>query len=347
MSTNIKTPLTILEIDPHQDPTPEQMQLIACDYVVRVVALMRQRRQRRALVRVTQLNALIQEFPVLVKAYPKLEKFVRFGAYFCSAPKVTATNMLLVGQIAAQLTQKLAGAVQSYVTEMRLNESASAGADYIALADRAPDPKLERLGIGLAALQQLMPRVLEEDRLRKAVEAERYAARTSKNVEAISGDDAFILEQAGKVRIRELAPDESAIVRFSVVLSNSYVSRNAHRALCMDYGMHKVLGEYWLMTDAAMIGVVRKTESGDRGLDEMQAQAESILSARNTSRKRKGLDTWVMVGSAQYSGPHRYYLLLDSRFVAEGSVSVRGWSFFRRPGTDDVRIELSNTQEHV
>lgn len=333
------TPINVLEIEPDTAPTPEQLQLLASDYITRVLALMQQKQPRKALVRVTQLNALVQEFPLLTKAYPGLPVFIRYGAHFCSGTKVKATAIFFLCQKAAPILQRMTAAVQEYIAEQKFQAQEAA-----AVSQAAPKPvqKLERLGNSLAALQTIMPRVVDENRLRLAAEEERRTGRTETKV--INENDEFILEQANKSRTHALSSNESGVVRIALVLTDAYVSKVAQKALCVEYGLHKVMGTYWIMTAARLIGVARKDEYGaTRPEADVLAHAEQLLINRNKAQAKKNLPALVFVGPSATTGAHRYFLTFDSGYVTDAQVHIKRWSFFKTPGTAD--IELAATLE--
>ena len=337
---HLKSPIHILEVDVvDSTPTPEHIQLMAADYITRVLVLTQQNKPRQALVRVAQLNALTQEFPLLLRAYPGLSVFIKYGTFYCSGPKVKAAAMFLLSQKAAPILKRMSAAVAEYLAERKREEEDKAHAART--APKPPTPKMQRIGNSLAVLNKILPKVTDEAKLRAAAYQERNAARSR---EAVSATDAFILEQAGQVKARELLVCESAIVRAAIVLPEAHVSRLAHKNNCIEYGMHKVMGSYWIMTDALLVGVARRDESGaTRDDNAIKATLVEILHLRNAARTRAGSSGYVPVGPCVSSGSHRYFLLFDGGLVRDGHVAVKRWSFFRVPGASG--IELKNDKE--
>jgi hypothetical protein len=331
----------MLQLDQYQVPEPEQLQLLASDYITRIMALMQKRQARQALVRVTQLNALVQEFPQLQKAYPGLSVFIRYGGHFCSSPKrLNATAIYLMYQKAAPLLKRMTHAVSDYVQEQTREAEAAAPNPE----QRKPNPKLVRLGNSLAALQAIMPKVLEEDRLRSQADRERYETKHAGSASVVSADDTFILDQAGQAPVYDLAASESTFVRLALVLQEAYVSKVVQQAMCVEYGIYRVMGSYWLMTEALLVGVARRSESGEVRSDvEMNSHAAELVRLRNITRERAHQPGLVQVGPARNSVNHRYFLVFDRSYTVENQFSVRRWDFFKMPGSTHLEMKLADS----
>ena len=188
-----------------------------------------------------------------------------------------------------------------------------------------------------------MPKVLEEDRLKSQADRERYENKHARSAAAVNADDTFILDQAGQAPVYELAASESTFVRLALVLQEAYVSKVVQQALCVEYGIYRVMGSYWIMTEALLIGVARRSESGEVRSDaEMHSQATELLRLRNRSREKAHQSGLVQVGPARNSVNHRYFLVFDRSYTSENQFSVRRWDFFKMPGATHLAVKLAD-----
>ncbi len=131
----------------------------------------------------------------------------------------------------------------------------------------------------------------------------------------------------------------------------AHVSRLAHKNNCIEYGMHKVMGSYWIMTDALLVGVARRDESGAaRDDNAIKATLVEILHLRNAARTRAGSSGYVPVGPCVSSGSHRYFLLFDGGLVpgdgVTGPVESSESTMIGRPGAAAPPEESQETSRN-
>ena len=111
--------------------------------------------------------------------------------------------------------------------------------------------------------------------------------------------------------------------------------------MCVEYGIYRVMGSYWIMTEALLIGVARRSESGDVRSDaEIHAQALELLRLRNLTRTKHKQVVLVQVGPARNSVNHRYFLVFDRSYTTENQFLVRRWDFFKMPGSTTLDTKL-------
>ena len=366
-----------IQVDTSRGLSPEQARLRVADLILRVLSLMKKHQPRKALTRVTQLHALVTDYPVLKKQYPGVLVFLKFCRFYCtSSTKVKRKALVFLSLKAKPVVDAIFESLDGYLVEQRRLASLQATRPDTSrkVTVRAPakvDHRYTSIGHGLENLKRVMPALIEAEEKRKTVQAtivhkkadgttEKKTIVQSKIMAAaepgvLSSDDAYIMEQAGKHKTRELAPHQSGIVRVAAVLTNTYVSELARRAVAVEYGMQRVMGSYMLMTEGLAAGISRFDDFGDpRPHDEIVAHAQRLVSARNVTRRAaqedelgilftQGTVTRLTRKEASHSGSvntttHAYFLLFDNRFIREQAITCKRWEFYRKPGTDEVTV---------
>jgi hypothetical protein len=381
----VAKPLTIT-FDVNEGLSPEQVRLVVADRILRVLALTRKKEPKKALARLVELNAVFNDNAVVLKQYDAaLKRFIRFGRFYLTNPtKIKRKALTFLGMHAEPILRSLFVSLERYLNEYR--QAQQAAAEEATLEDQieetpeqtAEHQKFTKIGTGLEALRNVMPRVIELQEARKTKKAEQSAKRINakpaskapvegSNVaraeavansfdDAISSDDAYVLDLSGKTKMRELDSTQSAVIRAAVVLTHTYVSEIARRHVAVDFGMQRVLGSYLMMSEALVIGIARYDEFGDqRSDDEVKAHARRLLSLRNASRLRNGESALEILyalpsskirpkksdkpvlGAVKTVG-HVWFLLFDKALIDDGHVTCQRWEFYRRPGTADVNL---------
>ena len=354
-----------IQVDTSKGLSSEQVRLMAAELILRTLALTKKREPRKALVRVTQLNALVDSNPSLPRVFPGIGVFLRYGRYYCTNPsKIKRKALVFLSLKAAPVIDELFESLETYLIEQRRLAELSAIKTPRKVVRAPVEHKYVSIGNRLEDLKNVMPRILEAEERYQASKAKVVAKRINKPSAAsapqdeddgiLSSDDVYILQEAGKVKFRELAPGQSGIVRISAVLPNTYVSEVARRAVAVDYGMQRCMS-YMMMTEALAVGVSRFNEYGDpRPHDEIVDHAQRLVSARNRVRNTQHLDSLGIIfttGSStrltkkelSHSGgvntaSHTYFLLFDNRFLADQQITCKRWEFFRKPGTNVLQL---------
>lgn len=366
-----------IQVDTSRGLSNEHARLSAADLILRVLALTKKRESRKALVRLTQLNALITDYPHLVKSFPGILVFINFGRHYCTNPnKIKRKALLFMSMKAEPVIESIFATLESYLADQQrfaqLEASRPEAVNSIKEPKRVvkqPDHKFTTIGLGLENLKRVMPAIIEAEEKQKRVAAEEVARQAQvvkvpkivKTVVSaaepgvISSDDAYILEHAGKTKTRELSSGQSGIVRASIILTNSFVSEIARRFVTVEYGMQRVLGGYMLMTEAMVVGVARHNELGEqRDMNEIVSHAKRIVALRNDSRKTQGreplgllfsqgsitkLTAREKMGSGCVNTPtHAYFLLFNNRFIVDSQITCKRWEFYKKPGSADVQL---------
>lgn len=380
----VAKPLTIT-FDINEGLSPEQVRLVVADRILRVLALARKKEPKKALARLVELNAVFNDNSVVLRQYDAaLKRFIRYGRFYLTNPsKIKRKALTFLGMHAEPILRSLFTSLERYLTEYR--QSQLAAQEEATLEEQIDDAteetvehqKFTKIGSGLEALRNVMPRILELQEAHKVKKASTTARQINKptpkpvveasNVakadataasfdDAITSDDAYILDLSGKTKMRELDSTQSAVIRASVVLTHTFVSEIARRQVAVDFGMQRVLGSYLMMSEALVIGVARYDEYGDqRSDDEVKAHARRLLALRNASRLRNGeseLDILyalpsskvkpkkndrAVLGAVRTVG-HVWFLLFDKALITDGHVNCQRWEFYRRPGTADVNL---------
>ena len=388
---DIGSPATMsIQVDTSVGLSPEQTRLQAADYILRVLALTKKREPRKALVRLAQLNALITDYPTLKKMFPKIAVFLRYGAHYCTNhTKIKRKALLFLSMQAEPIIESIFSSLEVFLEEQKhLDQMTRLKADEVNDIEidnfedaEEPAPKIDRkyikIGVGLEQLKNIMPAVIAAEETRKAkvakevqrkamiakqqtadkkkAEAKPAKQAVEDDLKVISSDDAYVLEQAGRTKTRELSSEQSMIIRASVILTNTHVTELARRAVAVTYGMTRVLGGYIVMTEALVAGIARFDENGDpRPKEEITEHAKRLVNNRNRVRKSQGepdlgiifsqgsitkLTAREKIGAGCVNTPmHSYFLLFDNRFIVDSQITSKRWEFYRKPGTADVQI---------
>lgn len=376
------TPLAIA-IDTTEGLSPEQVRLFVADRILRVLALTKKREPKKALARLIELNAVRVDNAAVLKRYnDAIVRFTRYGRFYLTNPqKIKRKALTFLGMHAEPLLKSLFASLEDYLAEHRARQAEAAAQDELAVQieeveDTPEQHKFISIGSGLEALRNVMPRVLERQEQQKVKKSQAVAKRVnqadapkatapvakaeqiaSATDDAITSDDAYVLDLSGRVKMRELDSTQSAVIRASVVLTNTFVSEIARRQVAVDFGMQRVLGSYLIMSEALVIGLSRYDEYGDqRPDDEVKAHARRLLALRNAARLRNNeseLEIVYMIPSAKIkpskktdvpnlgatrTSGHIWFLLFDKQLVADGHINCQRWEFYRRPGTADVNL---------
>lgn len=320
-----------IKIDPYKPVDLAVLKYLAADLTLRVIALMKARQSRRALVRVIQLNALCRDYPALVASHPSLLVFVRFGKHFCARTKRAKMRALFL------LCQTARDALAALIDE-----------SVLSLVTDTATPNAVAVGAPICDLQTAIPKVLAAGvkPVDKALKYKERVGRGQRRPELISADDTYVLNYAGAQRIKELGPGQSGLVRAAIALSKSELSETARRACCVDYGILTVMKTYKIMTEALLVGIARHDDLGNqRSAADVTDHAKAILAVRNKFRVRAGLDSIAVIGPPVYTQDHVYHMVFDARFVNSDEIQVKHFEFYRTPGAPPV--EFSNSTQTV
>lgn len=380
----VAKPLTIT-FDINEGLSPEQVRLVVADRILRVLSLARKKEPKKALARLVELNAVFNDNSIVLRQYDAaLKRFIRYGRFYLTNPsKIKRKALTFLGMHAEPILRSLFTSLERYLAEYR--QSQLIAQEEATLEEQIEETtestvehqKFTKIGSGLEALRNVMPRIMELQESRKVKKADTTARQINKptqkpvadasNVakadataasfdDAITSDDAYILDLSGKTKMKELDSTQSAVIRASVVLTHTFVSEIARRQVAVDFGMQRVLGSYLMMSEALVIGVARYDEYGDqRSDDEIKAHARRLLTLRNSARLRNGeseLDILyalpsskvkpkkndkAVLGAVRTIG-HVWFLLFDKQLITDGHVNCQRWEFYRRPGTADVNL---------
>lgn len=358
MPATFKKPI-VITIDLTKGPTDEELRLRAADLVLRTLALVKKKETKKAITRLTSLNAIYRDYTNVFSNFKEVGVFIEYGRYYCSNPsKIKKKALLMLSLKAEPALNKLFLNLDKFIKNYKEENEMSSAIDTADEMIKSGHNHMHLLGEGIDALRKIMPRVIESQERSSGKEASDLAEElsTDKEYEVISREDVYVLQQAGEAKVKELGMTQNSIIRASVILISASVAEMTRRKVTIEYGMQRVLGSYLIMTEALVIGITRQDEFGNyKSVDDIKNQAQQILTMRNRVRAVKGQPPLALIQSTGITGrkkarhevvrdgivntaTHSYMLLFDEAYVLSGEFSCSKWEFYRKPGDATVHL---------